>query len=160
MKTYSGYIIELKPNQVFVFGSNPEGRHGAGTAKLAIQWGAKYGQGRGLQGQTYGLVTKNLKAGYKEKSTGIVYDKVGFKSVTSDQIKDNIKELYDVARQQSDKEFLVAYTGGGMNLNGYTSQQIAHMFASFDIPENMVFEDNFAEMMNNSENKWTEELFG
>ncbi|MCB0369444.1 MAG: AAA family ATPase, partial [Bdellovibrionales bacterium] len=47
---YTGNIVPEK-NTVFVFGSNPEGRHGAGAAKVAVQkFGAKYGQGEGLQG--------------------------------------------------------------------------------------------------------------
>ena len=47
MNYYSGYINELKENEVFVFGSNPGGRHGAGTAKIAKEkFGAEYGIGR------------------------------------------------------------------------------------------------------------------
>ena len=34
MKHYTGNIIP-EPNTIFVFGSNPEGRHGAGAAKVA-----------------------------------------------------------------------------------------------------------------------------
>ena len=65
MKCWTGETItQLEPNYVFVFGSNPEGRHGAGAAKAALKFGAKYGIGRGLQGQTYALVTKNLKEGF------------------------------------------------------------------------------------------------
>lgn len=61
MKTYTGYIEELNPNQIFVFGSNTQGRHGAGTAKLCLnKYGAIYGQASGLQGKSYGLVTTNL----------------------------------------------------------------------------------------------------
>ena len=30
MKTYKGEATKLKPNQIFVFGSNTEGRHGRG----------------------------------------------------------------------------------------------------------------------------------
>jgi hypothetical protein len=38
-------------NVVFVFGSNTEGRHGAGAAKVAKdKFGAKYGQAKGMQG--------------------------------------------------------------------------------------------------------------
>ena len=51
MKTYKGLIGSLEEHQVFVFGSNPEGRHGAGTAKIVLDhYGAKYGVGRGLHG--------------------------------------------------------------------------------------------------------------
>ena len=52
------HITELKPNEIFVFGSNLQGYHGGGAARLAMnQWGAVWGQGTGLQGQTYALPT-------------------------------------------------------------------------------------------------------
>ena len=51
-------IKELKPGEIFVFGSNLEGAHGGGAALLAYRkWGAIWGQGAGLQGQTYGIPT-------------------------------------------------------------------------------------------------------
>ena len=51
-------IEELKPGEIFVFGSNLEGAHGGGAALLAYRkWGAIWGQGTGLQGQTYGIPT-------------------------------------------------------------------------------------------------------
>ena len=54
--------IKPEPNTIFVFGSNPEGRHGAGAAKVAReQFGAIYGQGEGLQGNAYALPTKDLR---------------------------------------------------------------------------------------------------
>lgn len=50
MLYYTGFIKTLRPNEIFVFGSNPEGRHGAGAAKHAAKYfGAKYGQGRGCK---------------------------------------------------------------------------------------------------------------
>jgi hypothetical protein len=36
---------------------NSEGFHGGGAAHLALQWGAVWGQGVGLQGQTYAIPT-------------------------------------------------------------------------------------------------------
>lgn len=55
--------IEPSNNTIFVFGSNPEGRHGAGAAKIAReQFGAIYGQGEGLQGNAYALPTKRIKS--------------------------------------------------------------------------------------------------
>lgn len=61
MATFSpdGLITALDPGEVFVFGSNLAGRHGAGAAKQALKWGALYGRGRGLCGQTYALPTKD-----------------------------------------------------------------------------------------------------
>lgn len=49
---------------IFVFGSNLAGRHGKGAASFAMErYGAIYGQGVGLQGQSYAIPTKdgNLK---------------------------------------------------------------------------------------------------
>lgn len=49
------------PNYILVFGSNTEGRHGLGCAKIAKEkWGAIYGQSVGLQGQAYAIITKDL----------------------------------------------------------------------------------------------------
>src|SRR5579875_3497071 len=110
-KYWSGNkITSLKPNEIFVYGANPEFRNGLGGAKSAIAFGAKvYGSGRGIVGQTFGVITKNLKAGYKEIATGIVYPNEGPKSVSPDQIRANIDELYDFARNNPDKEFLITY---------------------------------------------------
>ena len=122
--TVSGKIIEaLKDNQVFVFGSNPEGRHGMGAAKAAMKFGAKYGKGRGLSGQTYALVTKNLKAGFCESCTGIIYKDAGAKSVTEGQIVNNILELYFVARSMPDKEFLIPYQNSSKNIGNNNSKK-------------------------------------
>lgn len=46
--------------EIFVFGSNVEGRHGKGAAKAAVRhFGAIYGQGYGLmRNQSYAIPTK------------------------------------------------------------------------------------------------------
>ena len=50
--------MELKPNEIFVFGSNLAGAHGGGAAQLAYErFGAVLGQGVGLQGQSYAIPT-------------------------------------------------------------------------------------------------------
>lgn len=46
---------------VFVFGSNTQGRHGRGAAKVALRYGAKYGRSRGRVGNTYAICTKELR---------------------------------------------------------------------------------------------------
>lgn len=144
MNYYSGYINELKENEVFVFGSNPEGRHGAGTAKIAKEkFGAEYGVGRGVTGQCWALPTKNLKPNYFEKASGITYEIDGFKSISKEQITSNIKDLYDYAKDNSDKTFYIAYTYEGFNLNGYTGDEMFEMFTSNEIPSNIVFNDTF-----------------
>ena len=45
--------------RVFVFGSNLAGRHGRGAARAAVrEHGAIYGQGEGLQGNSYAIPTR------------------------------------------------------------------------------------------------------
>lgn len=138
MKTYSGLVMKLEPNQIFVFGSNTQGRHGKGTALLAYKhFGAIYGQARGLQGQSYAICTKDLT---KELHP----------SVFEDNIINQIHELYFYASLHTDKEFLVAYTLAS-NLNGYIPQGMADMFAKAGpIPENIVFSEDFAKLIDTS----------
>jgi hypothetical protein len=49
-----------------------------------------------------------------------------------------------------DLEFLVAYSAGGSNLNGYSVLEMASFFKSEEIPDNLVFEEGFAELMGKS----------
>jgi hypothetical protein len=50
----------IKPGQIFVFGSNLKGYHGAGAAAEAVEkYGAVMGIGEGLQGHAYALPTKD-----------------------------------------------------------------------------------------------------
>tara|TARA_R110001592_G_scaffold315323_2_gene591252 strand:- start:6352 stop:21756 length:15405 start_codon:yes stop_codon:yes gene_type:complete len=128
---YEGNITPSK-NTIFVFGSNPEGRHGKGAAKIAKdKFGAIYGQGEGLQGNAYGLPTKDLR---------IKKDK-GFKSISSTQIIESIKALYNVANQNSNKQFKIAYRNTTeTSLNGYTGLEMIEMFnTAGNIPSNIVF---------------------
>ena len=135
MKTYTGYIKHLEDNQIFVFGSNPQGFHGAGTALLALQkFGAKYGQGYGFQGQSYAIATKDLR-----KDT--------HPSISKEQIIHQIRVLYGIAYIMPEYEFVIAYTGNGKNLNGYTPEEMAEMFAYIQPPENIVFEDEFRKLV-------------
>ncbi len=143
MKYWTGNrITKLEPNHIFVFGSNPEGRHGAGAAKCAVKFGATYGIGRGLSGQTYALVTKNLKANFYEKVSGITYPNIGHKSVSLDQIATNIQELFECANNNQDKNFYIGYQKCSRNLNGYTSTEIIKLFGS-DIPSNIYLHESF-----------------
>lgn len=152
MRFWSGdEIKELQDNQIFVYGSNPQGIHGSGAAKAAVKFGAKYGVGRGLQGQTYGLITKNLNAGYHEKSTGITYETESYRSVSPEQIQQNIKELYNVAQQHPDKLFIIVYKNetwpngrSKKSLNGYTGEDMFEFFTKAgEMPENIIMHNSF-----------------
>lgn len=135
MKTYKGRIEQLKTNQIFVFGSNTRGIHGAGAALFARDnFGAIYGQAKGLQGQSYAIITKDL--------TKDIHP-----SITREMIIKQIEDLYFFARFAPNYEFLVAYRADNNNLCGYTSEEMAEMFARPSIPENIVFEDEFLKLV-------------
>lgn len=134
-KTYVGLIEKLEPNQIFVFGSNTEGRHGAGAAAVAAKlFGAKYGQSQGPQGRSYAICTKDL---ILEKQP----------SVSKKFIIDQIKDLYFYAEKHPKLEFLIAYSAEGLNLCYYTPEEMAAMFARPNIPSNIIFEKNFAKLV-------------
>lgn len=136
-RTYKGKIELLESNEIFVFGSNTEGRHGLGAAKIARErFGAKYGQAEGLQGNSYAIITKDLtKNRYKP-------------SRTKEEIIEQIKKLYKFANEHKDYWFLIAYTDSGKNLNNYSSEEMACMFNCDNIPENIVFEESFNKLLN------------
>lgn len=131
VNNYTGNITP-DANTIFVFGSNPEGRHGTGAAKIAReQFGAKYGVGEGLTGNAYALPTKDLR----------VKENKGLRSISETQIIENIKKLYETARQNPDKQFKIAYRNTDKtSLNGYTGLEIIDMFIKAgSIPSNIVF---------------------
>jgi hypothetical protein len=158
MKTYTGLVKSLDENQVFVFGSNPEGRHGAGAAKVATDhYGAIMGIGRGHMGQSYGLVTKNLTPNYTEEPSGITYIKAGERSVSKIQMLVNIIHLYLYARKNPELEFMIAYTPAP-NLNGYTPIEMADLFLTVPVPTNIVFNEELINLYNEHKNRTTKEI--
>lgn len=113
MKTTPAKILHLKPNQIFVFGSNYGGRHGKGAALTAVKkFGAINGQGVGLQGQSYGIATKDRH----------------LKVLPLYQIEAQVQAFLKFARLRSELEFLVTPIGCG--LAGYKPEQIAPMFVN------------------------------
>lgn len=105
-------ITHLEPHQIFVFGSNTEGRHGAGAARQAMKFGAIYGQARGRQGQTYAIPTKDLSKGAR--------------SLPLLDIQKEIEVFIDYTCGRLDLEFLVTPIGCG--LAGYKPEEIAIVF--------------------------------
>ena len=146
MKTYKGKINQLMENQIFVFGSNPIGINGnsntnkGGSALFALKMGWVE-QGERMNncfskcGKSYGLVTVSGPGKKKSK--------------TPDDIRKNIYKLYETANKYPEKEFLIAYTGiNNYNLNGYSNWELADMFSFFDIPKNVIFEEEFSTLLN------------
>lgn len=118
-------ITTLKPNEIFVFGSNEAGIHGAGAARLAHnKFGAIWGHGDGLQGQSYGISTKDRK--------------ICTLPLAKIQIK--VDRFVRFAIQNPKLHFLVTQIGCG--LAGYNPKEIAPMFAK-DIPANVSLPKEF-----------------
>jgi hypothetical protein len=100
----------MKTN-VFVFGSNLAGRHGAGSAKEAVsKHGAIYGKGVGLQGKSYGIPTKDAN----------------LKTLPLDMIERYVSDFVEYAWNHPMYTFNIVPIGCG--LAGYTPEQIAPFF--------------------------------
>jgi hypothetical protein len=70
------------------------------------------------------------------------------KSISPDQIVESIRKMYEVARQNPDKQFKVAYTHGldETSLNGYTGAEMIKMFKDAGpIPSNVLFSKNWTD---------------
>ena len=100
------HIAQLKPNEVFVFGSNAQGMHYGGAAAFAVShFGAVMGNGEGMQGQTYAIPTME----------GL------------DNLRPAVERFIEFAKAHTEQTFLVTPIGCG--IAGYEPEDIAPMFA-------------------------------
>lgn len=143
---YIGNIVP-EPDTIFVFGSNPEGRHGAGSAAVARkQFGAIYGQGEGLQGNAYALPTTELRYDKQVVSKDDRVVSYSRQSLPFDTIVSSIKKLYDTARKNPNLKFKVAYRNqpDEVTLCGYAGKDLMNMFVAatdgtHNYPDNIYF---------------------
>ena len=118
-------ITELRENEIFVFGSNLAGSHGGGAALLAYnRFGAIWGQGVGLQGQSYGIPTMH---------GGV------------DVIKPYVDEFITFAKKHPELKFLVTKIGCG--IAGFTIDEIAPLFHDALDVENIILPKDFVKCM-------------
>jgi hypothetical protein len=104
--------------EVFVFGSNREGRHGKGAALEArARHGAIYGQAEGLQGNSYAIVTKELRSKGQRNGAGIV---------TLNEVAAGVDIFLEFAEAHPNWRFNVTPIGCG--LAGFKPYQIAPLF--------------------------------
>lgn len=116
-------ITELKPNEIFVFGSNLAGSHGGGAARLAYdRFGAIWGHGVGLQGQSYGIPTMH---------GGV------------DVIKPYVDEFIEFAKLHPEYNFLVTKIGCG--IAGFKIEVMAPLFKQAIDLENVLLPKDFVE---------------
>lgn len=126
MRIASNHITTLQPNEIFVFGSNLSGMHGGGAARLAYQkFGAIWGQGVGLQGQSYGIPT--MQGGV-------------------DTIKPYVDEFIEFAKTHPQLKFLVTEIGCG--IAGFSVEEIAPLFEKAIDVENIYLPERFWLVLN------------
>lgn len=100
------FITKLSENEIFVFGSNLEGRHVGGAARIAYdKFGAIWGQGIGLQGKSYAIPTMHGPI-----ST----------------IKPYVDEFIEFAKMHPPYRFLLTRIGCG--IAGFRDEEIAPLF--------------------------------
>ena len=98
-------IYSLAPNEVFVFGSNALGMHHGGAARIAYnEFGAEWGNGEGMQGQSYAIPTME-----GEHNTMLA-----------------ICRFTRYAKEHPELKFMVTPIGCG--IAGYTSKEIGPLF--------------------------------
>jgi len=120
-RTTPEFITELKPGEIFVFGSNLRGMHGGGAAYVAYRkFGAIMGQGVGLQGQSYGIPT--MQGGVET-------------------IKPYVDEFIEFAKGHPELTFLVTRIGCG--IAGFTDEEISPLFEKAHGIENIVLPEGW-----------------
>lgn len=101
------FINELSRCEIFVFGSNLNGQHYGGAARIAYEkFGAEWGVGVGPTGQTYAIPTMH---------GGV------------DAIKPYVDDFIEYARLHPNNRFLLTRIGCG--IAGFTNKEMAPLFA-------------------------------
>lgn len=115
-------------NEIFVFGSNLAGIHGAGAAQEAYRnYGAIWGIGYGMHGQSYALPTKNRR----------------IQTMPLKEIRTYVELFKDFASMNTHLKFYVSRVGCG--LAGYEDKDIAPFFRGS--PFNCLFAEPWKEYL-------------
>ena len=114
-------IESLQLGEIFVFGSNLDGYHGGGAARIAHKsFGAIWGQGVGLQGQSYAIPT--MQGGVET-------------------ISPYVEEFIAFAKEHRNLTFLVTRIGCG--IAGFEPEDIAPLFESAKTINNISLPKSF-----------------
>jgi hypothetical protein len=120
--------MTLFDNEIFVFGSNLAGIHGAGSARAALdKHGALFGKGVGPQGKSYAIPTKDAILNV----------------LPIELIKPYIDDFIDYARTHPELTFNVVAIGCGYA--GYTPRDIAPFFKT--VPNNVNLPQEFIQVI-------------
>ena len=121
------WINSLEKNEIFVFGSNLQGMHGGGAAHGAHErFGAIWGQGTGLQGQSYAIPTMH---------GGV------------DVIAPYVNDFIAFAKEHPELKFLVTEIGCG--IAGFKAREMAPLFKESLEVENIYLPERFVEELEN-----------
>ena len=119
-------ITALEPNEIFVFGSNLAGAHGGGAARVAYErFGAIWGLGVGLAGQSYAIPTMH---------GGV------------DAIRPYVDQFIEFAKTRKDLKFFVTRIGCG--IAGFLDKDIAPLFKSALDVGNIILPKEFVKYLN------------
>lgn len=125
-KFHADFTLPTEDNSMFVFGSNLQGLHYGGSAKVAHEkFGAEMFVGFGATGGAYALPTCK-----EPGSPG---------SMTLDEIQEYVVDLMEFAEMQDDTTFFITRCGCGVA--GFTDAQIAPLFKGF--PDNADFPEEW-----------------
>lgn len=118
-------IDSLQPGEIFVFGSNLQGYHGGGAARAALnRFGAIWGNGVGLQGQSYAIPT--MQGG-------------------TETIQPYVNQFIAFAKEHQEYTFLVTPIGCG--IAGFEVEEIAPLFADAMNVDNIVLPHSFVDCL-------------
>ncbi len=119
-------ITTLAEDEIFVFGSNLQGMHGGGAAAVACRcFGAVWGQGVGLQGQSYAIPT--MQGGVET-------------------IEPYVNDFITFAKEHPEQRFLVTKIGCG--IAGFREEEIAPLFAKALGVPNIILPFSFVRIIN------------
>jgi len=124
------HILTLNDDEIFVFGSNEAGIHGAGAAKFAYNFfGAQWGKGVGHFGKSYAIPTKDKE---------IITLPVKF-------IQIYVDGFIEYANLHKDLKFMVTEIGCG--LAHYEPSNIAPLFNKAIDVENIYLPKRFLKII-------------
>ena len=121
----SDCIDTLEKDEIFVFGSNLAGHHMGGAARVAnIKFGAEWGVGVGLTGQSYAIPT--MQGGVET-------------------IRPYVDEFIEFANQHQNMKFLVTRIGCG--IAGFNDEEIAPLFRKAVSVSNIYLPQKFYDIL-------------
>ncbi|WP_455570511.1 A1S_2505 family phage non-structural protein, partial [Bacteroides eggerthii] len=122
-------IQELTENQIFVFGSNMNGNHAGGAARLAVEkFGAVMGQAEGIQGQSYAIPTLDKD----------------MQKIAEEELTTYLGNFREFTEEHSEKEFLLTAIGTG--IAGFDTNYMAYMILRANLPDNVTLPKEFTKI--------------